>query len=79
MQLVTNKKLQINKKLQTNKKLQATNHYYNSIALVWFTNYTGQQEKKFFFCYVTKEIVILVNLGALTLKIQLVFSITSRF
>ena len=29
--------------------------------------------KKFFFCYVTNEIVILANLGALILKMQLVF------
>ena len=29
--------------------------------------------KKNFFCYVTNEIVILANLGALILKIQLVF------
>ena len=39
---------------------------------------TGQQ-KKFFFCYVTNKIVILANLGVLILKIQLVFSISSRF
>ena len=40
-------------------------------CLSWTVN-TGQQ-KKDFFCYETNKIVILAHLGALILKIQLVF------